>query len=127
MANNLSTTVGVSGNINGVAFNQNGNTVTAPTGSVASIQSIFVQTSSWQQIFIDNGNAQSIGTIAFFSTNTTGTGSVSISTSSLGTPVLLNVNAGGSSIATNVNLPLTALYAQAYTTGSYNVICVLSN
>jgi len=125
MANNLNTFTGVSGVINGVSFNTTNNFASTPTGSIAEISSTLVNTGSWQLVFTGS-SGQPIGTIAFFSSNTTGTGSVSVSTSSLGSPVLFTVPAGGAAISTNYNSPLAALYAQATTTASYGVFYILS-
>lgn len=126
MANYLTTTVGVSGNVNGIAINQNGNSTTTPTGSTAFVESTLVNTTSWQLVF--TGSSDPIGTIALFSTDTSGTGSISVSTSSNGANPILNVTSPlGAAIATNWNAPLTALYAKAFVTASYGIFVVVAN
>jgi hypothetical protein len=126
MTNYLSLNVGLLGNINGISINANNNTQTTPTGSIALEYSTLVNTGAFQQIFTGSAG-QTIGTIAFFSSNTSGTGSVTLSTASAGTPVMAVIPAGGTFVNPNWNSTLNALYATATTTASYGVFYVLSN
>ena len=123
MANTLNITIGLTGQVNGENINQNNFVTKTPTGSVVSNTTLYVQTSSWQSVFTNSFAGQPIGTVAV--TNLSTSGSIMISTSSLGTPVWSTI---GPSCASSIewNNILSSLYAQANVSGSYGNFVIVA-
>lgn len=119
MANTNNVSISNTAAVNGLTVGDSATTTTTPVGSIALAESVFVQTASYQQVYLSGSNATPIGTISIFGSNPIGTGSVSVVASGSGFASFLGNISGSQATSIAWNAPLNALYAQSYSTASY--------